>query len=72
MIFISRPIKPLKSDSYMLLNAHFAVVYTGFSDWGGVPRAMVPFGGGTFFIVYIKNFAVFANTKIFKKCLKNQ
>ena len=48
-----------------------AVVYTGFSAWGGVPAAIVPFGGGTFFIGESKNFAILQTRKFSKNAKKS-
>ena len=50
---------------------YISVVYTGFCVWGGVPGAMVPFGGGgTFFIGEGKNFAFFQTRKFSKNVKK--
>ena len=58
--------KAIENDSFKQL---FPVVYTWFRGWGGgVPGGL----GGTFLHWKNKKFRVFSNSKIIKKCLKNQ
>ena len=57
---------------WAVVGTRMAVVYTGFWAWGGVPAAIVPFGGGVLFSLGKAKISRFCKLENFQKCFKNQ